>query len=878
MAHPSKKSPAWTRPRLAKPDIDGGLSPAQHAEQAAEAEANYDFEAARQHLLAAAHQAGGAEAVAAVARYAAFLVERYGQFGEVAQWLDDPQFDAPAEAKGPGAQLLALLARAAAEAQHPRSVDLDRRAAAAGDAPAALRTAQRLVAQGAEAEAIALLEPQEGRWRADEPARLLLADLRQQAAGRVAGAFAGLHRALNAGDAELAERELQVLAGAWSAHPAYAAALARAKQLRDQQQAASARAQAQQALERGDWSAAVALVKALVAMPGASDADRTWRRFVEDAAQGAVAQQLVQQAELQPTDQAWTTLAGVVAQFGPRGDLAVASPQHPLHRAYAALVEAQALAKGTPLTSRLPALPALAALVEQADADPDDLRIWIERLPADWLGVSAVQAARHRVADHDALMRATEENAFAEAIQAMLDYEELEDAAAALAEWSRRAGPASPAIQQLRRDLLQARQAHEQRTRMTQEFQSAVARGAWFHARSLLGELTHLLPQAQVVALRAELDSVSGPALRGSPMPPGLQKLAQAPLAAAVVGDRLLVVQDGLWLAVVLPSMGLQPFALPKGWEIRAESMVKMALVDGQVRLVGLSGDRLVVVGQLAGEAPVVEAAIELRQALRGDDLLLGSSLDPASPSLCVLSRHSQRGAATTWTRLDSQTLEVRSHKRFTPALAGSQPVQHWPGRHLVVAHARERQGGQQWALALLDDDGAVQNRWRDADIGEWVAGLRQVVAWPETERIYASFTTHDAFDPGTVRGDPSLLVLRGDKVVFASTDLRRRFFPLEPLAIDHAWTLDPAAGRLWFAALPTEGPAPRDALLLGVDAKTLRPDRPAQLEGMARVLSLMAVADGAVALCQTHAGSYSLVRAVVTSGQLQLTAHKLPL
>jgi hypothetical protein len=338
------------------------------------------------------------------------------------------------------------------------------------------------------------------------------------------------------------------------------------------------------------------------------------------------------------------------------------------------------------------------------------------------------------------------------------------------------------------------------------------------------------------------------------------------------------VVQDGLWLAVVLPSMGLQPFALPKGWEIRAESMVKMAEVDGRVRLVGLSGDRLVVVGQLPGEAPVVEAAIELRQALRGDDLLLGSSLDPASPSLCALSRHSQRGPATTWTRLDSQTLEVRSHKRFTPSLAGSQPVQHWPGRHLVVAHARERQGGQQWALALVDDDGAVQNRWRDADIGEWVAGLRQVVAWPETQRIYASFTTHDAFDPSNVRGEPSLLVLRGDKVVFASTDLRRRFFPLEPLAIDHAWTLDPAAGRLWFAALPTEGPAPRDALLLGVDAKTLRPDRPAQLEGMARVLSLMAVADGAVALCQTHAGSYSLMRAVVTSGQLQLTAHKLPL
>lgn len=878
MPHPLKRTAAWTRPALAECELDAALSPSQHLEQATRAEASYDYELARQHLLAAARAAPAADAQAAVTRYAAFLVERYGQFAEVAQWLDDPGFDVVAEPKGPSAQLLALLARAAAEVQHRRSAELDSKAAAAGDTSAAQRAAQRLIDAGDSAEALALLEAQEARWRADAPTRQLLATLRQQAAERQTTAFAALQRALASGALDAAEAELAALAAAWGAHPAYAAARTRLGQLRDQQQAAALRAEAQAAVEGGDWPRAVALVKALVGLPGASDADRSWRRFVEDAAQGAAAQAQADLASAQPREQAWLTLAALVAQYGARGDLSVASPQHPLHRAYAVLGEAQASAKATPLTARTPAIPALAALAEHPDADPEALRGWLDRLPAEWQAVSVAAAARHRVVDHDAVARASEESAFAEAVEAMLAYDELDDAAAALAEWGRRAGPPSALIQRLRRDLLQARQLHEQRQRTTEEFQAAVARGAWFHARGLLGELQHLLPQPQLAALRAELDAVSGPALRGTPMPPGLQKLAAAPLAVEVVGDRLVVVQDGLWLAVVLSTMGLQPFALPTGWEIRAERVVKLALVDGKVRLIGLSADRLVVVEQVPGEAPCVEAAIELRHALRGDDQLLGASLDPMATSLCLLSRHSQRGAATTWTRLDARRLEVLGHKRFAPALVASQPVQHWPGRHLVVAHPRERQTGQQWAVGLIDDDGALLARWRDGDIGEWVAGLRQVVAWPETDRIYASFTTHDAFDPAVVRSEPSLLVLRGDRVVFASCDLRRRFFPLEPLAIDHAWTLDPVAGRLWFAALPTEGPAPRDALLLGVDAKTLRPDRPAPLEGMARVISLMAVADGAVALCQSHAGGYALVRAVVASGQLQLTAHKLPL
>ncbi|MBI5608811.1 MAG: hypothetical protein HY902_08005, partial [Deltaproteobacteria bacterium] len=164
------------------------------------------------------------------------------------------------------------------------------------------------------------------------------------------------------------------------------------------------------------------------------------------------------------------------------------------------------------------------------------------------------------------------------------------------------------------------------------------------------------------------------------------------------------------------------------------------------------------------------------------------------------------------------------------------------------------------------------------ADLGEYVAGVRAAVAWPEQDRVFARFTYHDPFDATTIRDEPSLLVLRQGRVVFASSDLRRRFAPLEPIAVDHAWTLDRAAGRLWFAALPTAHAPAEDALLLGVDAKTLRADPAVAIPGAARVLSLIGVPQGALAFCRMRAGHYSLVRVGWRDGAAQLTEHRLPL
>jgi hypothetical protein len=69
-----------------------------------------------------------------------------------------------------------------------------------------------------------------------------------------------------------------------------------------------------------------------------------------------------------------------------------------------------------------------------------------------------------------------------------------------------------------------------------------------------------------------------------------------------------------------------------------------------------------------------------------------------------------------------------------------------------------------------------------------------------------------------------------------------------------------------------------KDALLLGVDARTLRPDRPEAVQGVARVLALLTTTDGVVALSRMHGGGYGLTRARVGDAGLALTTTRLPL
>ena len=100
----------------------------------------------------------------------------------------------------------------------------------------------------------------------------------------------------------------------------------------------------------------------------------------------------------------------------------------------------------------------------------------------------------------------------------------------------------------------------------------------------------------------------------------------------------------------------------------------------------------------------------------------------------------------------------------------------------------------------------------------------------------------------------------------------------MERIIIDHAWTLDPAAGRLWFAALPREDHDGTDAMLLGINARSLRPDAPVALDGVARIIAIDAVSDGAAALCRTHEGRHAVARARIdTGGRISLTIDPLP-
>lgn len=441
--------------------------------------------------------------------------------------------------------------------------------------------------------------------------------------------------------------------------------------------------------------------------------------------------------------------------------------------------------------------------------------------------------------------------------------------------------PAPPAslsgeAKQLRNQIQLARQAQARRQRLEAELAQALAGEDFFAARRTLTELTPLLHQDAAGTIDREIDAAAAPALAARAMPPGSQKLADAALVAGIGLGRLILAQDAVWMAVNLETGGLQPYALPAAWPLSTQGHARLGEVADEIRVVGLSNRRLAVFAQRPGQAPRVVAAAGLADLLRGDELLIGSALQPDAARYCLLSRSSRRPGNSTWTRIDAANLAIVDSRRTQPALASVCGIAGLPNRTLIATTLRERQTGG-WAVALADDRGEPLQLLTDQDVGEAIAGLREAVAWPAQDRIYASFSVFDPFDTAKVHAEPSLLVLRSGRVTFASSDLRRRFAPADRIAIDHAWTLDPAAGKLWFAALSTDETAP-GAFLLGVDARTLRPDKPVALTGVRRVLSLLPTTGGAAALCRQEAGGYALVRAQMTPDGLSLTTHKLPL
>ena len=865
MAKPPSKQQPWQRPPLQPSSAPRDSADALWAQGAA-AEAAYDFEAARDAYRQAATVASSGAALAYVTRYAEFLVERFGQFDEVAAWLDVPGFSAPPE---PAGQALAqLLARAAHETRHPRAPELDERAALGGDTAALVRAVERQAAGGAPEPARQRLEAQ--RAQLDAPGQRLLERVRHEAQVAAQAALEPLEAALSAGQLDVAAQRLHALKAAWGQTPAYHALQQRLGQAERQATLLTLRADLRAALAGGDLTLAEQAATRLAMHAAATAEDRAALAQIRaQLGQQAIAAAWREAALQNETAARLGVLAGLIDDHGPSPE----APE-PLAALWQTVRQAAQLPHALPLRGRVAALLAWQRL-ERAEAagDVGQMAEALRGLPDAWSHAPPVQRVRERLRQQEAAARDAAEATVLADVQALLDAEQLDAAHLALDAAQKRL-PQSPGLKALRAELSHLRHQAERRDKLRQAIQAALDAQDVLTARARLAELVHAVDTAERQAWTAAIDARAAPLLKAKGMPPGMQKLQNAPLLTGVGLGRLVIVQETVWLTVNLETGGIAPFALPDGWPVQVQAWTRIGVVGDRLRLVGLSNQRLVVIEQAPGQAPQVVAGMALAELLGDDDSLIGAALTPDASTWVLLSRSSTRGTAPAWTRVDATTLAVLDRKRAQPKLDSVAGVDGQPDALLAVAAPKHR---ADYALAVVDAGGHAQMRFAENDVGETIAAVREATAWPAEERIYARFAGINPFN-GQMTQEPSLLVIKSGRISFASTELRKRFAPLDKLAIDHAWTLDQQAGRLWFAAQSTAEGETHDAMLLGVNARTLRSDKPVALEGVARILALHPAAEGAVALSRLHAGGYGLTRAVLRDGSLALTTQRLPL
>lgn len=876
--HPAAKTRTWARPLLAAPSPDEpqGGADALWA-QGEDAEASYDFERARLCYLAATRAAAGPKAADYTQRYAEFLVERFGQFDEVAAWLEDPQFEAPTDARG--LPLLQLLARAARETQHPRAAMLDQTLAARGDPQGVERVAQALVQSGRPAEAKILLEKHAAVLEPLGAADKLLTRLRSEELQRATIDLAPVEAALYAHDLAKARADLEALRSKWAQAAPFLSLEARLRTAEVHAQASRLREAIDVALDAGDLDAAHEAARALAALDGATEADRNYLVFIGRRQREVQLRALLDEVAAADDEvEVLRSLARVADRFGVDEPAEVTGHDVRVERhagPWSVVREAAGLQAG-PLAEHLSELQHLLALhTAVAMEDAEAAETWLKSLPAAWQKGPTARDAKALVQSRAQARDREAEAAVVGRLQALLDAGELDAAATTLHGWMRAHPVLSTDLKVLRNELQVARQNEDKRASLRADFDLRLGKGEFFAARATLAELAHLLPESGRRELQTALETQAAPALRAKGMPPGMQTLkVDAAFATGIAHGRLVLVQDHIWLAINLETGGLQPFALPEAWPVQAQAWTRIAAVGERIRLVGLSNQRLVVIEQVPGQPPAIVAGADLRTLLRGDDLLIGAALQPDAKSWRLLVKSSQRDNASTWLRVDPVTLTVLDYHKTTPLLESTTGIDGAPDQGLAITAPRQR---QQFAIALVDEQGQPLQAFTQDDVGEPIAGLRQAFAWPAQDRVYASFTTRDPFGlDANLRGEPSLLVLRAGKISFLSSELRKRFLPTQPVTIDQPWTLDAAQGRLWFAAIPHE--TGQSALLLGVDARTLRPDKPVTMEGVERVLALLPTADGVVALVRLHGGGFGLTRARMGTEGLALTTTRLPL
>jgi hypothetical protein len=430
------------------------------------------------------------------------------------------------------------------------------------------------------------------------------------------------------------------------------------------------------------------------------------------------------------------------------------------------------------------------------------------------------------------------------------------------------------ALEPLRKELLTARQRLQRRQQLVQTFEVLLAEQAWFGARRCLQELQHLERREPWQARQERWLAGVGTRLQGRAMPPGLQKLARdKAVASARNGSLALLVQGDIWLGLQLDTGGLQPFALPPDATLDAAT-TRIAWAEDRWVASAISQGRLLRLEQLPGQPPQITAGIDLGEILQGDDQIVGLLTDPLAADWSIVTRRGE-GPQTHWTRLDGQRLDLLARSKSKPDILHAAPCIGDPTTAWLVPHPKARAG---FALGSADLMGTWQAQWRADEVGEPLAGLSQVEAWPDQDRTFARYVSRDPYDD-RLQASPSLLVVKSGRVHFASTDLRRRWMPLQPLQLDLAWTLDRAGATLWFAALPDSPTTASSCAVLAVDARTLRAQPPLFLPEMAQVRAVLADSGQAACLCLGQAGEWWLIGVERnTEAPTELTRLRLPL
>ncbi|HAN32156.1 MAG TPA: hypothetical protein DCQ06_11205, partial [Myxococcales bacterium] len=222
-------------------------------------EDEFDFESARDWYRLAVGLSSRGSAAAALTRYCQFLVERYGQFSEVAAWLDDDSFE-PQSA--PESALARLVAQAAVEVVHPRAEALDLRLAHDhSDVDALGRVAKRWLDQGRAADALELLSAKRRGLSQGSRAREILSHLEIEKQRSADNELLGFRQALINEDLQAADHELQRLQDSIGHMAIYRAAASELRAMRHQQRVKHSRAASHEAYAAGRLSDALSLAE-----------------------------------------------------------------------------------------------------------------------------------------------------------------------------------------------------------------------------------------------------------------------------------------------------------------------------------------------------------------------------------------------------------------------------------------------------------------------------------------------------------------------------------------------------------------------------------------------------------------------------------------